>query len=202
METFTHSVSANMIVENNFKGGSTGNARITGIVDFINNNLSFNSELGENSKYWETTSYQDLLSSFGSGRKGTVDPEGNKYSVIVKATNQNPLLSGNGTASITLEKTLSSFNSSFEEIVTSTTESNVYNNTVEITGLSGSRVETPDGYIIIPGVQYDTAEAEIVTIHQPTGDSSVHTMYYVIAAISLVILAAGVFGIKKFVLKK
>ena len=111
------------------------------------------------------------------------------------------LNSNSNTATITLEKQLSSVDSTFEDIATSNVDIYVYDNIVEITGLSAKKIETSNG-IIIPGVQNDTARAEQITIHPPTGDSSIPTMYYIIGAISFVILAGGAFGIKKFVLTK
>lgn len=212
----TYAITSKIDVEKNFDGKEEVYATITELVDYIDNNLSYNPALGENSKYWELTTYNDI---FTDDRKGTVDPEGKKYTTIVKAKSGNPILNSNGgTATITLEKILSSTDSTIEEIITSTVEAYEYSNIVEITGISYENigtippidpdptlprkdlVRTEDGYIIVPTVQHDTETAEIITIHPPTGDSSISIMYYVIAVISLVVLAAGVFGIKKFVL--
>ena len=53
--------------------------------------------------------------------------------------------------------------------------------------------------------EYDRNESdkseEILVIHPPTG-INLNILYLVIAVISLAILAAGVFGIRKFVIKK
>lgn len=214
----TYAITSKIDVEKNFDGKEEVYATITELVDYIDNNLSYNPALGENSNYWKLTTYNDI---FTGDRKGTVDPEGKKYTTIVKAKSGNPILNSNGgTATITLEKILSSTDSTIEEIITSTVDTYEYNNIIEITGISYENitpgnteqpdskplrkdlVRTEDGYIIIPGVQHDSKTAETITIHPPTGDSSISIMYYVIAALSLVILAAGVFGIKKFVLKK
>ena len=57
-------------------------------------------------------------------------------------------------------------------------------------------------YIIIPGIQYDyVASDKIITIHPPTGVNMSIT-YYVMAVIGLAVLAIGIFGIKKYVIKK
>ena len=146
-------------------------------------------------------------------------------------TDDNPLLSnkvGTEKAYITLEKVLASTDSTLEEIITSTVDIYEYNNVVEITGFdygdsedSGDpgapenpddsstttepqrdRIRTIDRYIILPGVQHDSASSEIITIHPPTGDSSISIVYYLVAIVGLAVLAAGVFGIKKFVVKK
>ena len=64
------------------------------------------------------------------------------------------------------------------------------------------RIRTPDRFIIIPGMSHDYTASETISIIPPLGDSSIHTVYYIMAAISLVVLVVGIFGIKKFVLKK
>jgi len=232
----TYEISINMSTEKNFDNKSLTVPTIKGIVDYINNNLSYNESLGDNSKYWELTTYDEIKDTFaaqkweaGTTPQGTVDAEGKQYTTIVKAKADNPLLlttEGTGAATITLEKVLSSTDSTIEEIITSTVDSFEYSNLIEITGLDygnvtpddsdpngdvpdnselegtqpqRDRIRTPDRYIIVPGVHHDTITSEILVIHPPTGDSSINIVYYVIAVISLVILAVGVFGIKKFV---
>ena len=220
----TYAITLNVNTEKNFDNTKALTPTITGLVDFIDNDLSYNSALGENSKYWEVTTYDEIKSTFASMKykdgeepKGTVDPEGNKYTTIVKAKDDNPLLlvkNGEATATITLEKVLSSTDSSFAEIITSTVDTYEYSNIVEISKIDYTnvtptdpdivpqrdRVRTPDRYIPLVGKQHDSATSEPVTIHPPTGDTSVNIMYYIIAVISLVILSVGAFGIRKFVL--
>lgn len=222
----TYDIIANMRTEKNFNNSKPIEANITGIVDFIDNNLSYNDALGENSKYWELTNFTETSGTFaeatykeGTVPRGTIDPGGTKHTTIVKAKGDNPILlkeDGTAKAPITLEKILSSVDSTIDEIITSTVDTYEYSNIVEITGLDytnvtdgGSstnvlrdRIRTSDRYIILPGVQHDSATSEKITIHTPTGDSNVNIIYYVIAAVSLVVIAAGTFGIKKFVLKK
>lgn len=209
----TYEITSEIDVEKNFDGKVETYATITELIDYIDNNLSYNDSLGRNSEFWEVTERNTIFTD--SGVQGTVDPEGKLYTTIVKAKAGNPILKSNdATATITLEKVLSSTDSTLEEIITSTVDIYEYNNTVEITGINYSNtlsdktsprkdlIRTPDRDIIIPKVQNDSTSSEIITIHPPTGDSSINIMYYVITAISLVILAVGTFGIRKFVEKK
>lgn len=227
----TYAITSQINAEKNFDGKELAYATITELVDYIDNNLSYNSSLGKNSDYWEITERNSIFTD--PNVQGTVDPEGKLYTTIVKAKKENPILnSSGGTATITLEKVLSSSDSTFDEIVTSSVDIYAYSNTVEITGMSYGNttpedtdptpggtdptipegtdpstprkdlVRTPDRYIIIPKEQNDSTSSEVITIHPPTGDSSINILYYVIATVSLVILAIGAFGIRKFVVKK
>ena len=63
-------------------------------------------------------------------------------------------------------------------------------------GIRRDRVRTPERYIVIPGVQYDYAQSDVIVIHPPTGTTLVNIMYLILAIISLGILALGVFGIE------
>ena len=243
----TYNITVNMTTEKNFDNKSLTVPTITGIVDYINNNFSYDESLGDNSRYWELTTYQEIKQIYASQKwkdgttpQGTVDPDGKTYTTIAKAKSDNPLLlttEGTGSATITLEKVLTSTDSTIEDIITSVVDSFEYYNLIEITGLDYNnvtpegedgnndgdtpqnpdnsddsnpdgtepqrdRIRTPDRYIIVPGVQYDNAISETIVIHPPTGDSSISIVYYVIAAVSLVILAVGAFGIKRFVLNK
>ena len=56
-------------------------------------------------------------------------------------------------------------------------------------------------YVMIAGVQHDSAESERITVHPPTGEMKGNQYYYVaIGAIMIIIL--GVAGIKKIALKE
>ena len=224
----TYEITSTMKTEKNFDNKSLTVPTIKGIVDYINNNLVYNQALGDNSKYWELTTYEDIKKTYeaqqwkdGTKPQGTADREGTTYTTIVKAKDDNPLLlktEGTGSATITLEKVLTSTSSTIEQIIMSTTDTFEYNNIVEITGLDYSnvtpgdgddtdsepqrdRIRTPERYIIIPGVHHDTKTSETIIVHPPTGENN-GIVYLVIAVISLGILAGGVFAIRKFVLKK
>ena len=268
-------ISVDMDIEVNFDRTTCTVPKITGVVDFVNNNLSYNKNLGNNDLYWEVTTFQEVQKELAKQKihdnvtepKGTIDPTGTKYSTILMAksgsdeNNGNPLLGATEelrTVEITLEKVLSSTELTIDEIITSTVDTSEYNNIVEIIGFKyGSsledleespeenpdggnpegnpdegnpeenpegenpggnpggenpgdeenppmrdRVRNEDGEAFIPGVDNDYAISETIVEHPPTGTTQIDTIYYVVAVIALVVLAVGVYGIKKFVIKK
>ena len=154
-----------------------------------------------------------------TNRLGTLDPDGTKYTTILTANEiESGLLleeCGTGTSYITLERVLTSEDSSIGDIITSSINTYEYDNNIEITGLDYTntissntdnfiyrdRVRTPDRYIILAGIQHDTATSETIAIHPPTGENN-SIMYYVIAVISLGILVIGIVLIKKYAIKK
>lgn len=223
----TYNIKSDVDVELNYDNIQGVKATINELIDIVDNNLTYNKNLSNNSMYWvEIENDEDITSSLAN-----ID----NYSTKVKTTDiANEKLNAGETIQITLEKILSSTNSTMEEIITSTVDVYKYSNTVEITKLNYAnvtsdetntepdgtttnpdgttpdsdsstptpqidRVRTPDRYIIIPGVQHDTASSETIAITPPTGNGSMDITYYVLAAMSLVVLAVGVFGIKKFV---
>lgn len=227
----TYNISSIITVEKNFDGKEGVDATIMGLVDYIDNDLSYNNDLGENSKYWELTDYEHTKESYTKQskyinskgeeitetRSGTLDPEGTIYTTIVKAKEGNPLLKSKEgtTVPITLEKTISATDTTVENIIISSINTYEYNNSVEITGIEYSntntdptkkfsfrdRVRTTDRYIILSGRQHDSKTSETITIHPPTGANNV-ILYSVIAVISLAVLASGVVLIKKYAIKK
>ena len=227
----TYNISSIITVEKNFDGKEGVEATIMGLVDYIDNDLSYNNDLGDNSKYWELTDYEHAKESYTTQskyinskgeeitetRSGTLDPEGTIYTTIVKAKEGNPLLKSKEgtTVPITLEKTISATDTTVENIITSSVNTYEYNNSVEITGIEYAntntdptkkfsfrdRVRTTDRYIILSGRQHDSKTSETITIHPPTGANNV-ILYSVIAVISLAVLASGVVLIKKYAIKK
>ena len=227
----TYNISSIITVEKNFDGKEGVDATIMGLVDYIDNDLSYNNDLGENSKYWELTDYEHTKDSYTKQskyinskgeeitetRSGTLDPEGTIYTTIVKAKEGNPLLKSKEgtTVPITLEKTISATDTTVEDIIISSINTYEYKNSVEITGIEYSntntdptkkfsfrdRVRTTDRYIILSGRQHDSKTSETITIHPPTGANNV-ILYSVIAVISLAVLASGVVLIKKYAIKK
>ena len=187
--------------EFNFTGENTPTAtKLTGLIDFIDNNLSYNPNLNGNSDNWEIIS--------GSNATGTsIDP--NAHSVILRAKENNPIIKDGKPVTVTLEKVLSSPDISLAQMLTSLSDEDIYNyaNIVEITGINSSaqsdRIRTNDSrYIFLLGQPTATAKSGELIIHPPTGNSSINIMYYAIVTVGLVIIAVGVFSIKKFVLKK
>lgn len=220
----TYEVSTKIDIQKDFRSGKGVKPTITALADFIDNDLSYNKALGENDKYWEVKTAEDVKRAFedyynnntviGEVPKGTLDPDHTIYTSQVFAKAGNPILNEfGGKCEIILEKTLSSEEVTIGDIITSNINTYEYDNAVEILGLAYSnteagatedhpfrdRVRRTDKYIILPGTRHDSATSEKITIHPPTGDTGLDLTYYVIAAISLVVLAVGVFGIKKFV---
>ena len=219
----TYDVTINKNIEKNFDGNSYVNPVITGLVDFVDNNLSYNASLGENNNLWETTTLSEIRTEFAKSQykdgivpKGTVVNNDTDYTTILKAKGTNPLLSGTESAScdLVLEKTLSSNDATVENIISSSIEAYDYQNKVEILGINyannisidGSitfrdRLRTADRHIILAGSQYDYNESEIITIHPPTGNDN-NIIYYVIGIVALGVLTSGIVLIKKFAINK
>ena len=220
----TYEVSTKIDVQKDFRTGEGVKPTITALADFIDNDLSYNATLGNNNTYWEVKTADDVKAAFqdyynnntiiGAVPKGTVDPNHTIHTSQVFAKSGNPILDEyGGTCEIILEKTLSSEEVTIGDIITSSINTYEYDNTVEILGLQyvnsedptgfryRDRVRRPDKYIILPGTRHDSATSETITIHPPTGDTGISLTYYVVAAIGLAVLALGVFGIKKFVVK-
>jgi uncharacterized repeat protein (TIGR01451 family) len=223
----TYVITANINAEKNFDGGEVIRPSINGLVDFIDNNLEYNSALGENLKYWKLISFDDMQTAYkGLWETGdsftpasTVVNNANTHKVIIEATEDNPILKlkdGATSVKLVLEKVLSSNDSGIEGIEMETQNMFGYGNIIEIKGLTYNtpdgqeggnplrdRVRTTDRYIIVPGGSRDTATSEEIVIHPPTGDGgAIGITYYIVGLASLCILAIGVFGIKKFIIKR
>ena len=226
-----YDISTKIEVEKNFNGEEGIKVTITGIADYVDNNLAYNEALGDNSKYWKVTNYESVLKEYleksfyknskgeevKEARTGTLDPDGTIYTSIITAKEDNPLLSSTegATVPITLEKVISAEDTTIEDIMTSNVDTYEYGNQVEITGIEYSnentkptekfsfrdRVRTTDRFIILSGKQHDSAVAETITIHPPTGSNNV-MLYSIIAIVSLTVLAGGIVLIKKYAIKK
>lgn len=206
----TYDISATIYAEKNYNKGTALVPTIDGLIDCIDNNLSYN-DLENTENNWQVV----RTDSVNYGESGRGISEMTKYTTILNAERGNGLLLkniGTGTAKITLERVLTSTDSTISNIITSSIEAFEYENTVQITKINydnmtdegityKDRVRTPDRYIVLPGVGHYSATSETIAIHPPTGDTSTHTMYYIIGAAGLAVLAIGAFGIKKFVLK-
>ena len=203
----TYNITANTAVEKDFNNLGTQNVTITGLIDYIDNNLSYNENLGDNSKYWTIINKSDIRFDEGSG---TIDK--NSFNTIVSAKNDNPLLKGELSCPITLETTLSSEDTTVKDILNSNLDAYEYINNVEITKLNyentgnpyKDRIRIPENrgwYTILVGKQYDSATSEPLSIVPPFGENH-YIMYFVMGAISLAILAGGIVLIKKYAIRK
>ena len=182
----TYEITSNIDVERDFKNTESVKPTIKNLVDYIKNNLSFNSEIAENAKYWEKTEY--------SG--GAIDSS--NYINVVKATKDNPIITnkdGKASATIVLEQVLTAEDITIEQIITSNVETFEFSNSVEITELDYTnviqqdRIRNNNNFIMIAGRQYNTASSETISIHPPTGNNSLTiTSYIKILACLIVII--------------
>ena len=220
----TYAISAEIKVEKNYNDEEGITPTIKGLYDFIDNNLEYNQTLGENSKYWELTSYDEMQEQYKKLKlngdslepQSTVASDSNKYKVIIKTTPNNPILSATTGQKKEVELVLERVLSSNDSGITMKDIQNMfvgYMNTIEIQEINYSntggdkplrdRVRTTDRHIIVPGGSRDTATSEEIVIHPPTGDGgAIGITYYIVGLASLCILAVGIFGIKKFVIKR
>lgn len=228
----TYDITSSIYAEKNFNNDKLTVPSIVGIADYIDNNLSYNGELENNEEKWTVSTYENIMDAYkgqaeyesqfsnpvNDTRKGTLDTtaNGTKYTTIVEAIDNNVLLEtcGTGSTEITLEKILSSTDSSISDIITSSIDTYEYGNSLEITGIDyknatgettgdfifRDRVRTADRYIVLAGRQHDAATAEIIAIHPPTGKNN-NINYYIVALVSLTVLTGGIIAIKKKVLK-
>ena len=228
----TYDITSSIYAEKNFNNGSVTVPSIVGIADYIDNNLSYNGELENNKEKWTVSTYEDIIDAYDKQaeyesklsnsvkdtRKGTLDTtaKGTKYTTIVEAIDNNVLLEtcGTGSTEITLEKILSSTDSSISDIITSSIDTYEYGNSLEITRIDyknatgettgdfifRDRVRTADRYIVLAGRQHDAATAETIAIHPPTGKNN-NINYYIVALVSSTVLTGGIIAIKKKVLK-
>lgn len=214
----TYDVSADIYAEKDFTLDSKAlEPSIKYVVDFVDNNLSYAKSLTGNDK-WQVAQSDALY--YGDGDDSyslrKLD-KSNKYTTTVSTKSDNDLLKTKvgttGTTQITLERILTAQDTTIQDIITSSIDAFEYkneirilqlgyNNTIDETKIKNKdRIRTPERYIIVPGKHHDSATSETIAIHPPTGDTSTHTMYYIIGAAGLAVLAIVAFGIKKFVLK-
>ena len=156
----TFAITTSADIEINYDNTPSQVPKINGVVDFVDNNLSYNSELSyngnKNSDFWEIITHESLMQEFekstykdGIVPKGTIDPEGTKHTTTVKAKANNPILlkaAGTGTAMITLERVLSATDAASEGIITTMIDGLSYINQVEFTGFTypTKTIDPPD----------------------------------------------------------
>ena len=194
-----YEIKANKEVEYNYDETDLLERNITigSLVDIGGDNLLYNKDLNDNDTYWAIT--EKLTES------SIEDIEKYNNTFLKAKDNTIEKLNNGESIKITLERVLSSTDATLDEINASNVDRDMYKNIVEITSWNTDitqtdRIRNKDGFIIIPKKQYDTAKSDEIIIHQPTGDNSIHIVYYILTLISLVIITGGIFGIKKFVL--
>ena len=222
----TYKITSSIFAEKSFNNGEIIVPTIKNLVDFVDNDLSYNENLianGDkpNSYYWTVISREDLDKIFDENGyekgKGTIDisEEKNRYSTLLTANAvENGLLSdklGRGEAYITLEKELSSNESTWGDIIGNSIDTYEYDNHVEIVSFDYNntkesptndfvfrdRVRRPNRYTIIAGTQNDTAKAETVCIIPPLGKNKSIAKYIVIASAGIAMIGTAIIIKKK-----
>ena len=218
----TYDIAVSMYAEKDFSGTESLQPSIDKVIDLIDNGVSY-SDLLNSEGQWKVANASEL-------KRGDSDPSETSglesypstefTTTIIESDSSNELLAIRAgyteSTSVTVERVLTSQDTSIQDIITSSIDAFEYQNTVKILQLdytnskvkidgeeikNKDRIRTPERYIIVPGKHHDSARSETIAIHPPTGDTSTHTMYYIIGAAGLAVLAIGAFGIKKFVLK-
>ena len=217
-----YDIAVSMYAEKDFSGTDPLQPSIDKVIDLIDNGVSY-SDLLNSEGQWKVANASEL-------KRGDSDPSETSglesypstefTTTIIESDSSNELLAIRAgyteSTSVTVERVLTSQDTSIQDIITSSIDAFEYQNTVKILQLdytnskvkidgeeikNKDRIRTPERYIIVPGKHHDSATSETIAIHPPTGDTSTHTMYYIIGAAGLAVLAIGAFGIKKFVLK-
>ena len=217
----TYKITSSIFAEKSFNNGEIIVPTIKNLVDFVDNDLSYNENLianGDkpNSYYWTVISREELDKIFDENGyekgKGTIDisEEKNRYSTLLTANAvENGLLSdklGRGEAYITLEKELSSNESTWGDIIGNSIDTYEYDNHVEIVSFDYNntqesqtndfvfrdRVRRPNRYTIIAGTQNDTAKAETVCIIPPLGKNKSIAKYIVIASAGIAMIGTAI----------
>ena len=218
----TYDIAVSMYAEKDFSGTDPLQPSIDKVIDLIDNGVSYSNSLNREDQ-WKVANASKL-------KRGDSDPSEisglERYpsteftTTIIESDSSNGLLAIKAgyteSTTVTVERVLTSQDTSIQDIITSSIDAFEYQNTVKILQLdytnskvkigeeeikNKDRIRTPERYIIVPGKHHDSATSETIAIHPPTGDTSTHTMYYIIGAAGLAVLAIGAFGIKKFVLK-
>ena len=220
----TYDIAVSMYAEKDFSGTAPLQPSIDKVIDLIDNGVSYSDSLNTEGQ-WKVAKASELKrgdSDLSETRGLESYPSTEFTTTIIESDSSNDLLqvksgySNSKNNQVTVERVLTSQDTSIQDIITSSIDAFEYQNTVKILQLdytnskvkiegeeikNKDRIRTPERYIIVPGKHHDSATSETIAIHPPTGDTSTHTMYYIIGAAGLAVLAIVAFGIKKFVLK-
>lgn len=181
--------------------------KVTGIIDYVDNNLRFEEE---NNTGWEVVTDKELQKDNEEESLVNNDIDLSKRQVILKASTDNPLLDKElevgetleEFATLTLTKTITTSNSAEDDLS--------YDNIIEIVetwnaqgrktgGTPGDLLPDPDPDNPPHDPEPGEDTSETVTISNPTGQTQI---YYVLGITIGVILIIGIVCIKKFVLRK
>jgi hypothetical protein len=223
-------VTYKITVTNNSEQDSDATTRAATIINYVANNLNF--DLNDNNGLWEVVKKSDiqteLYSSYINNETNSVTNtklvDLSTQTTVLKATDTNPLVSTalkpgqSVTSTLTLKKTLSAESSTDDLSYSNLTEIVEIDNTVgrydrgAIPG-NQSLEEQPREHDTSGASRYDETDQDSGTknvktrypedgriiVTPPTGSTQI---YYVLGATVALILAAGIFIIKKFVIGK
>ncbi len=175
------------------------------VYDYVDNDLTFDKAKNND---WEVISSNE----FASSDENKLLVSGNALSEIQK---HNTIIHYNGTAfDYTTANSSPSVNLVLSRVLSNTNDDLSYDNDVEIVkGVKhnkGRRIEKPKQVGTYKDKEVTTtqiattpigASSETTTITPPTGEDKDYTIYIIIGAVSLLILATGIIIIKKKVLK-
>lgn len=214
----TIEITYNITVRNNSEAG-TGTTRAKTILNYVANNLNY--DQADNGNLWKVVSKDSVQNDKNSTFVNSKAVDLSTQSVILQATEENPLTSTNlgpgqqETTELKLKKVLSTESSTDDLTYTNMSEIVEIDNTIgrydhEATpgnqklelqprehDTSGASKYTSFDSIGQPDPDYPPDGVIIVT--PPTGSNYI---YYVIGITGALILAVGIFLIKKFVIDK
>lgn len=195
--------------------GVDATTRAKGIINYVANNLTF--DMADNNGLWTVVNKNDIQNTSRKTLVNNSVVDLSTQSVILKATDSNPLTKAlkpgeQRSAELVLKKVLSAENAS---------DDLRYTNMTEIVEIDNELGRYDHG--AIPGNQrldtnpkeHDTSGASkevpnfeleafdgIIVITPPTGSNYTIYIYAIVGTVVAVILAGGIFLIKKFVLGK
>lgn len=216
----TLEITYNITVTNNGENDNGATTRAKNIINYVANNLNF--EAADNNGLWEIVKLSDIqkdgnstwINSRGTDKVKYIDLS--TQTTTLKATDKNPLTKAlapgkSATAELKLKKVLSAESSSDDLQYTNMTEIVEIDNTVgryDHGAIPGNQdlEKNPTEHdtsgassVAAIGDTTDNPQDGTVIITPPTGSKMI---YYAIGITATVILAAGIYLIKKFVIDR
>lgn len=216
----TIEITYNITVTNNGENDNGATTRAKNIINYVANNLNF--EATDNNGLWEVVKLSDIQKDGNSTWVNSRGTDKVKYidlstqTTTLKATDKNPLTKAlapgkSATAELKLKKVLSAESSSDDLQYTNMTEIVEIDNTVgryDHGAIPGNQdlEKNPTEHdtsgassVAAVGDTTDNPQDGTVIVTPPTGSKMI---YYAIGITATVILAAGIYLIKKFVIDR
>lgn len=216
----TIEITYNITVTNNGENDNGATTRAKNIINYVANNLNF--EAADNNGLWEVVKLSDIQKDGNSTWVNSRGTDKVKYidlstqTTTLKATDKNPLTKAlapgkSATAELKLKKVLSAESSSDDLQYTNMTEIVEIDNTVgryDHGAIPGNQdlEKNPTEHdtsgassVAAVGDTTDNPQDGTVIVTPPTGSKMI---YYAIGITATVILAAGIYLIKKFVIDR